>query len=157
MKPARKPVDLELVLGDALTQLEPVEPPPQVRVRMRANLAARIRAETRAAAQSQGFFTIRAEDGKWHEVHPGVKLKLLYRDQTTQTFLLDVAPNTVVPSHDHPSHEECYVVQGEGFIGDVRLRAGDYHFAREGSRHIGLRSDTGAVFLIRTGADGPRI
>ena len=146
---------LETLLVDVLPKLDPVEPAAGARVRMRANLLARMQAERKYAVPS--FFTIRAEEGKWHDVHPGVKLKLLYRDETTQTFLLGVAANTIVPSHDHPSNEECFVMRGEAFVGDVHLRAGDYHFAQEGSRHTGLRSETGALFLIRTGADGPRI
>jgi hypothetical protein len=149
MKNANLQSELDAVLGAALAQLEPIEPAPALRERMRAAILAR--------AQKQTFFTIRAEEGKWHDVHPGVKLKLLFRDQTTQSFLLDIAPNTIVPSHDHPSDEECFVMQGEAFIGDVCLRAGDYHFATHGSRHVGLRSETGARLLIRTGAQGPRI
>ncbi len=154
MKNARV-TNLEAVLTRVLPEIAPIEPAAEVRGRLRSGLLARVQAEGQSAAQP--FFTIRAEEGRWHEVHPGVKLKLLYRDRATQTFLLDIAPNTVVPSHDHPSDEECFVMRGEAFVGAVRLRAGDYHFAHEGSRHTGLRSETGALLLIRTGADGPRI
>lgn len=150
-----RPVNLETVLAQVLPELAPIQPAPEARGRVRATLLARAQAERKAAAHT--FFTIRAEEGKWHELHPGVKLKLLYRDKTTQTFLLDIAPNTIVPSHDHPSNEECFVMRGEAFVGDVHLRAGDYHFAHQGSRHTGLRSEIGALFLIRTGAEGPRI
>ena len=147
--------NLESLLARVLPEIAPIAPAAEVGGRLRSGLLARVRAEVKSVAQP--FFTIRAEEGKWHEVHPGVKLKLLYRDRATQTFLLDIAPSTVVPSHDHPSDEECFVMRGEAFVGPVHLRAGDYHFAHEGSRHTGLRSETGALLLIRTGADGPRI
>jgi quercetin dioxygenase-like cupin family protein len=147
--------NFEAVLAHVLPEVAPIEPTAKARARLRGSLLARVQAERKSAAQS--FFTIRAEEGKWHEVHPGVKLKLLYRDQATQTFLLDIAPDTIVPSHDHPSNEECFVMRGEALVGDVHLRAGDYHFAHQGSRHTGLRSETGALLLIRTGAEGPRI
>jgi quercetin dioxygenase-like cupin family protein len=151
---------LGAVMGSALAQFEPIEPAPEIRARMRAGLVARAHSEARsvsARSGDQAFFTIRAAEGKWHDIHPGVKLKLLLRDETTQTFLLDIAPSTIVPSHDHPSDEECFVMRGEALIGEVRLRAGDYHFAAQGSHHSGLRTDTGAMLFIKTGAKGPRI
>lgn len=146
--------DLAEALPALLTQLAAIEPQPAQRERLRARLLQRAGRDT---AVQDAFFTIRAEEGRWHDIFPGVRLKLLFRDRDTQTFLLDVAANTVVPTHDHPTNEECFVLQGEAFIGDLRLVGGDYHFARQGSLHQGLRSDTGAQLLIRTGAEGPRV
>jgi anti-sigma factor ChrR (cupin superfamily) len=61
-------------------------------------------------------------------------------------------PGASIQGHHHASAEECLVLEGDLRIGDLHLKAGDYHVAAEGSIHPVLRSQGGAVMFVR-GAD----
>ena len=45
--------------------------------------------------------TIRAEEGEWHEIYPGIQRKMLYRNAAdgTQSYLLRIAPGAEIPAH----------------------------------------------------------
>jgi quercetin dioxygenase-like cupin family protein len=148
----REKLLLHEALVEALPQLAPIEPVSQRKAALRERLISRARASKGVAPA----LTIHAEQGRWHVIVPGVEFKLLHQDERAKSFLLRIAPGAQVPPHEHPTDEECLVLEGEACIGDLRLRTGSYHFARQGSRHAGnLRSDTGALVLIHTGAESP--
>ena len=48
----------------------------------------------------------------------------------------------------HADDEECLVLEGEVSVGDLRLRAGDFHVAARGSQHPRLESRPGALLLL---------
>ncbi len=112
-----------------------------------AGLLKRVLARVREEASA--FTTVRADAAGWQAVMPGVELKLLQRDDTVYSFLLRLAPNARVPAHAHDADEECLVLEGEGYVGDIFLRRGDYHLARRGSRHGAIRTEAGAVIFLR--------
>jgi anti-sigma factor ChrR (cupin superfamily) len=142
------------VLAETLPELAPIELAPQRKAALRERLSARVGASKNMPAP--GAVTIHAGEGRWHVIVPGVDFKLLHQDERVKSFLLRIAAGAEVPAHEHPADEECLVLEGEACVGDLRLRAGGYHLARQGSRHAGnLRSDTGAVVLIHTGAESP--
>ncbi len=96
--------------------------------------------------------TVRADEG-WVELFPGVHVKMLYRDAEggTKSFLARLAPGTALPAHEHNLAEECYVIEGEIRMGDILIRAGDYHLAMQGARHEAMTTGTGAVLYMRAG------
>ena len=47
--------------------------------------------------------------------------------------------------------EECVVLEGEVWLGDVFCRAGDFHFAPAGLRHGAIRTEAGCLLYVRTG------
>ena len=95
--------------------------------------------------------TMRADAGEWIEYRPGVRKKRLYFDALTrqEAFLLDMAPGAELPSHQHSDTEDCLVLSGEVRIGDLALRAGDFHAAMGGSTHLAARTDSGCRLYIR--------
>jgi quercetin dioxygenase-like cupin family protein len=97
-----------------------------------------------------GTRTVRAASGEWQNVLPLVDVKVLHRDPRTgrQTALYRLQPGAELPAHRHTEAEECYVVEGEVNVGDLYLRAGDYHHAAAGSLHPALRSGPGALLLL---------
>lgn len=94
-------------------------------------------------------------DGKsgegWIEMLPKAHAKLLYTDGEAESYMIRLAPGAWAPAHDHPADEECLVLEGTLWQGDIFLQAGDFHVARPGDRHGDLRTDTGALVFIRYG------
>ena len=63
------------------------------------------------------------------------------------------APGASVPDHGHALDEDCLVLQGEMFLGDILLRTGDYQLAPSGGSHFGETSDVGVLFFFHGALD----
>jgi anti-sigma factor ChrR (cupin superfamily) len=100
----------------------------------------------------EGTFTIRAAEMRWVNAGPGVEVKVLRKDaqRNDQTVLIRMQPGSVVVGHAHTQEEECLILEGEIFIGDYRLLAGDMHVARPGVVHAPIRAPRGALLMIRS-------
>jgi quercetin dioxygenase-like cupin family protein len=125
--------------------------------RMRQRLLDRVRPETaRGAAATRApadaFITLRGDtqhDEGWVELLPKAHAKLLFTDGTAESYMIRLEPGAWAPAHEHPADEECLVLEGTLWQGDVFLKAGDFHVARPGMKHGELRTDTGALVFIR--------
>lgn len=152
-KPSRQSTQ-ESMLPDAITEalllsVSPVMPETDRRDALRAKILAQASGTKPTAAQLQ---TIRADEGPWQNIAPLVDMKLLYDNGNSRSFLIRLQAGARLPPHDHPADEECMVLEGEGYIGGVFLRAGDYHLAPKGIRHDATHTATGALLFIRTAA-----
>lgn len=134
-----------LLYAEMLAALPEVAPPAPLRDRV----LARARADARF---HEGLRTIRADEG-WIVFAPGIEIKMLFRDEQagTKSFLARLAPGVSMPEHDHGTSEECIVLEGEVTLGDITIRAGDYHLARGGAHHDTLTTRTGALLYLRAG------
>ena len=94
---------------------------------------------------------MRAHDGEWHTLLPGLQLKPLHRDRHAGSFtgLWRLAAGASIPPHRHHLDEECLVLEGHVLIDGQEYRAGDYMLAATGSLHSELRSPEGALLMIR--------
>lgn len=101
-----------------------------------------------------GTLTLRADAGRWKTIGPGVECKLLYSDKASgaRSLMMRLAPGAVYPAHDHSSLEECVIVEGDMIVGDLQLRAGDYHAVQAGTRHAEVTSQNGGVVFLRYAA-----
>jgi anti-sigma factor ChrR (cupin superfamily) len=101
-----------------------------------------------------GTMTVRANDGVWETVAPGVERKKLWDAGPLGrvSILLRCAPGAFYDAHDHDDDEECYVISGDITFDTLTLRAGDYHLARRGVPHPPARSQGGCMLLITTAA-----
>lgn len=88
----------------------------------------------------------------WVEVHEGLYQKDLWKDGKVASRFLRLAPNTKIPGHYHPMNEECMLLSGDLFLGDILLQEGDYHVAPAGTEHLEIFSDNGALFYVRGAA-----
>ncbi len=111
----------------------------------------RARVLARFAARRQSAITVRAAEGEWRALAPGVSLKLLRGDAAcgTMTAWIRMAPGSSLDSHEHAHEEECLVIEGEILIGLHRVAAGDLHVAAAGTTHQGITSPRGALMLVR--------
>lgn len=94
--------------------------------------------------------TIAAGDAGWREIAPGTHVKTLWVPQAGETasFLLRLDPGTRLPAHPHAFEEECLMLSGEAFFGDILLREGEYQTAPRGHVHGEAWSETGALVYI---------
>jgi len=118
-----------------------------------AVLIARVRAKVMdAVRQSTSVLhhTVRADGGEWHELAPGIERKLLWERGTASSCMIRVAPGTSFRAHGHAIDEECVVLEGSLQIGDVLLRAGDFHVGVSGIDHPAVSSVDGCLCFLRT-------
>ncbi|MBI3777130.1 MAG: cupin domain-containing protein [Gammaproteobacteria bacterium] len=134
-----------------LEALAPAAPPSALRARVLARVA--------ASGAVPDFRTLRDTDG-WRVLAPGLEYKLLDYSQNTdnKSFLLRAAAGSEFPGHTHAGDEECIVLEGEFSMGDLTLRAGDFHFAPRGSHHPDAHTRSGAlVYLSASAQDYPLV
>jgi quercetin dioxygenase-like cupin family protein len=94
--------------------------------------------------------TVYAADREgWIERAPGISIKLLASDGRIASYFCRVAPGTEAEGHLHAEDEECMMIEGDLFFGDLLLQAGDYQLAPAGSRHGRISSDVGALLFVR--------
>ncbi|MHB8745348.1 MAG: cupin domain-containing protein [Gammaproteobacteria bacterium] len=139
------------MLTALLQAITPVAPPPALR--------AKVLERIHAAHRSEDFLTLTTQVG-WCELLPGVEVKRLFVDEQTGTksFLLRAQGGIHLPAHGHRGREECLVLEGEFTMGDLTLRAGDYHVAPEGSEHPMASTHTGVTVYLRAAlADYPGV
>lgn len=89
---------------------------------------------------------------RWKEVAPGIACKLLSTDSEADrvSMLVRLAPETAYPPHRHAAAEELYLLEGELWIEDRKLRPGDYSRAEAGTSDQRVWSQTGCMCLLIT-------
>ncbi len=116
--------------------------------------AARARLRARVLERAAGIHVVRADEGRWIEVLPGIRIKRLRAEpgNSRETTLWRLAAGSEIPAHDHDDDEECLVLEGSIEQDGIRYVSGDYLHARKGSLHRPLRAPAGALLLIRSRA-----
>ncbi len=124
----------ESALAPLASRVSAVAPPADLLSKIEARLDAGERLERASPV-------MRAMDGIWIDVSPGLRFKVLHRDleRRRQTILLEAEPGAVRAAHVHGHDEE--------------LGPGDFYFAPRGSRHSAETScpRRGCRCLIVTG------
>lgn len=129
------------------------EPPASVRASLLSMIAEERRQEESATAsrkEQPSLITLRADEGRWHTLGPGIKTKPLFTDPQTGmvTTLLKMKPGASIPLHSHRGIEQCYVIEGDFHAADQHLGPGDFHVAQAGSTHDTVYTTNGALVLI---------
>lgn len=97
--------------------------------------------------------TVRADEGEWRDLMPGVQTKELWCEGSERSMLLRLQAGARVPGHPHPHAEDCLLLDGEAWIGDTLFRPGEYQHAPAGTTHRDLTSDVGALMYVHGAAD----
>ena len=151
------------IIDDALDQalllaLVPIAPPRAAKARMLKTLMQRTaqirRPAPTGAAERTGTprrpVTIAGGSAPWKRFAPGIERKVLFREAGTFAFLLRLEAGAAIPQHEHAHHEECLVLEGAVEIDGTMVRAGDFHFAPQGVRHLPIRAHVPSVLYLRT-------
>jgi hypothetical protein len=99
---------------------------------------------------------VAADGSGWEPLRRGVQIRPLHVVGERISMLVRFEPGATVPTHPHAMGEECLMVEGELFLGDVLLREGEFQFASAGSRHDELMADVGCL-LFFCGAIDPAV
>lgn len=118
-----------------------------MKARMKAKVLDQIVQEETASAP--GFKTIRVSEGEWVSPVPGAQVKILHQDGDSLTYLARLEAGFEMQGHPHPVDEECIMLEGDLWLGDLHLKAGDYHYAEKGVHHGRLKTDTGALVFLK--------
>lgn len=91
---------------------------------------------------------------EWENVAPGISCKVLATDSKTDriTMLVRLGPGVDYPPHTHADVEELYLLWGELWIDNRKLRPGDYNRAERGSADRRVWSETGCTCVLMTSA-----
>lgn len=97
--------------------------------------------------------TVRDADAGWPDYAPGIQRRVLWQRAGQAALLYYAQPGASVPGHEHGHDEECLMVQGELFLDDLLLQAGDYQLAPAGTGHQVTQTDTGVVIYAHGDAE----
>jgi hypothetical protein len=116
---------------------------------LQARLALRIAAET---GKRQVPAPPRWSEPEWEQVAPGIECKLLATDTQRHrvSMLVRLAPEARYPAHRHAEVEELHLLDGELWIDERRLCAGDYSYGAPGACDERVWSQTGCTCLLVT-------
>jgi len=133
----------EQALAPIAGLLAPIAPPD--------DLLARI--EARLDGGEKTSRVLRAADGDWVPVGPGIRIKILHRDAALrrQMVLLMAEPGAVNPAHVHDSDEELFVVSGDLTIDGHELGPGDFYFSPAMIKHPQETTRKGCTCVIMMG------
>ena len=94
----------------------------------------------------------RWSEPEWEHVAPGIECKLLATDDERHrvSMLVRLAPGASYPAHTHAGIEELHLLEGELWIDDRKLFAGDYNFAKPGTGDDRVWSETGCTCVLIT-------
>jgi DNA-directed RNA polymerase specialized sigma24 family protein/quercetin dioxygenase-like cupin family protein len=117
---------------------------------LRARLAQRIAALTGRAQVMPA--APQWSEPAWEEVAPGISCKVLAKDTERQlvSMLVRLVPGGSYPAHDHAGVEELHLLNGELWIDDRKLFAGDYNRAEPGTGDQRVMSETGCACVLVT-------
>jgi quercetin dioxygenase-like cupin family protein len=101
--------------------------------------------------------TIVAGSDGWREVADGAFIKPLWQHGASASMLLRLEAGARMPAHPHAVDEECLMLSGEAFFGDILLRSGEYQRAPAGSNHGEAFSDVGALLYVHGDATYTRL
>ncbi|NRF66124.1 cupin domain-containing protein [Aquincola sp. S2] len=97
--------------------------------------------------------TVHDDPARWDDFAPGIKRRVLWSRGGEAALLYHALPDAQVPRHGHGHDEECLMLDGEVFLDDVLLRAGDYQLAPAGTQHGGVSTDTGGLLFAHGDLD----
>jgi len=95
--------------------------------------------------------SVRAEQAPWQAFLPGIDVKVLHTEHTTETAIWRMQPGARIPPHSHAQDEECLILEGILLVEHVRYHAGDFLTARAGESDPIFYAPDGALLLIRAG------
>jgi anti-sigma factor ChrR (cupin superfamily) len=89
---------------------------------------------------------------RWEVVAPGIACKILATDPANDmvSMLVRLVPGGEYPPHTHAGVEELHLLDGELWIDERKLHAGDYNRAEPGTGDKRVWSETGCMCVLVT-------
>ena len=97
--------------------------------------------------------TSRERQAQWENFAPGIRRRLLWQAGNACAYLARAQPGAAVPPHGHRNDEECLMVEGELFTGDILIREHEFQLAPAGLTHGLVQAATPSVVYLRGDAE----
>ncbi len=89
----------------------------------------------------------------WQPLRPGVTVRLLHADGGAVSLFARFDAGARVPGHPHGVAEECLMLEGDLFLGDLLLPTGGFQSAPAGSQHGDLVADAPCLLFFHGAID----
>jgi quercetin dioxygenase-like cupin family protein len=138
------------VVGALALDVPQVIPPTNLRQRLLSDLGPQDPQVEGATQSVPERWLVRAGEGDWSEMEPGVRIKVLFQDETRQTIttLVKMDAGARISHHYHEGAEECYVISGDIYDDRDSMKAGDYIALMRDTMHSFVATINGALLLI---------
>jgi len=97
--------------------------------------------------------TSRERQAQWENFAPGIRRRLLWQAGNACAYLARAQLGAAVPAHGHRNDEECLMIEGELFTGDILVREGEFQLAPAGLNHGLVQAATPCLVYIRGDAE----
>jgi hypothetical protein len=97
--------------------------------------------------------TSRERQAQWENFAPGIRRRLLWQAGNACAYLARAQVGAAVPAHGHRNDEECLMIEGELFTGDVLIREHEFQLAPAGFEHGLVQASTACVVYLRGDAE----
>jgi hypothetical protein len=97
--------------------------------------------------------TSRERQAQWENFAPGIRRRLLWQAGNACAYLARAQPGAAVPAHGHRNDEECLMIEGELFTGDILIREHEFQLAPAGLTHGLVQAATASLVYLRGDAE----
>jgi mannose-6-phosphate isomerase-like protein (cupin superfamily) len=97
--------------------------------------------------------TSRERQAHWENFAPGIRRRMLWQAGNACAYLARAQLGAAVPAHGHRNDEECLMVEGEIFTGDILVREGEFQLAPAGLKHGLVQAATACLVYLRGDAE----
>jgi ChrR Cupin-like domain len=97
--------------------------------------------------------TSRERQAQWENFAPGIRRRMLWQAGNACAYLARAQLGAAVPAHGHRNDEECLMLEGEIFTGDILVREGEFQLAPAGVKHGLVQAATACVVYLRGDAE----
>ena len=97
--------------------------------------------------------TSRERQAQWEPFAPGIRRRLLWQAGDACAYLARAQVGAAVPAHAHHNDEECLMLEGELFLGDILVREGELQLAPAGLHHGLVQAASDCLVYIRGDAE----
>ncbi len=142
--------EYQTTIGFLSLTIKPVNPPPQIKEALFTKIDTLAPTDRSLSKNEIINQIVRAEDGRWEEIFPGITLKTLSKhpEKGYDIILMHMSPGSVLPRHKHLGVEDVYVLEGTGSNDGIHFKAGDFASAPPGSIHEETYTSDGCLMLV---------
>jgi anti-sigma factor ChrR (cupin superfamily) len=97
--------------------------------------------------------TSRERQAQWENFAPGIRRRMLWQAGNACAYLARAQLGAAVPAHGHRNDEECLMIEGELFTGDILVREGEFQLAPAGLKHGLVQAATACLVYLRGDAE----
>jgi hypothetical protein len=97
--------------------------------------------------------TSRERQAQWENFAPGIRRRLLWQAGNAAAYLARAQLGAAVPAHGHGHDEECFMIEGELFTGDILIREHEFQLAPAGLKHGLVQAATACLVYVRGDAE----